>query len=213
MTFLANDFAQNVVRLTGSLIVMLLFCPGAALGQALAKGVRGGVNLTNTATSGEEDGRSLDWQLRPIVGVFVTWHASSWLDLQPELLYAMKGAKGEEFDIPSKLLLDYLEFPLLVRKSMGSPHAMAWYVGGGPSFGYRLRAKTRADFGDAIEEIDVSDDVERFDLGVAVGGGLEFRRVVVDARYTHGLTDIDKDTSDGVKVANRAVSVTAGFKF
>jgi predicted small metal-binding protein len=42
---------------------------------------------------------------------------------------------------------------------------------------------------------------------------MEFRRVVVDARYTHGLTDIDKDTSDDVKVANRAVSVTVGFKF
>jgi hypothetical protein len=208
-----DDFTHTLVRLTGSVIVTLLFWPGAAMGQGLAKGVRGGVNLTTTATSGEEDGRSLDWQLRPVVGVFVTWHALSWIDLQPELLYAMKGAKGQEFDIPSRLLLDYLEIPVLARKLLGSPHAMAWYVVGGPSFGYRMRAKTRADFGDAIEEIDVSDDVERFDLGVAVGGGMEFRRVVVDARYTHGLTDIDKDTSDDVKVANRAVSVTVGFKF
>lgn len=193
---------------------LLLFVgSSSAFAQGLTTGVRGGVNLSTTATSGEEGGLRPDWQLRPVVGAFATWRATSWIDLQPEVLYAMKGAKGEEFDITSKLLLDYLEIPVLARISRGLSRAGSWYVAGGPAFGYLLRARTRADFGGATEEIDVSDEVEEFDFGVVVGGGIEFRRMIVDARYTHGLADIDKDTSDEVKISNRAVSLTVGVKF
>ena len=37
--------------------------------------------------------------------------------------------------------------------------------------------------------------------------------IFVDGRYTHGFSDIDKDTSDDVKITNRAVSLTVGIKF
>mgnify|MGYP003289963483 CR=1 FL=1 len=47
-------------------------------------------------------------------------------------------------------------------------------VVGGPAFGYLLRARTRADFGEATEEIDVADEVERFDFGVVVGAGRDW---------------------------------------
>jgi hypothetical protein len=196
-----------------TVVVLLLACSGPVSAQRLTKGVRGGVNLTTTATNGEPDGPPPDWQLRSVFGAFVTWRATSWIDLQPEVLYAMKGAQGEEFDITAKLLLDYLEVPVLARISRGSLHATSWYLVGGPSFGYLLRARTRADFGGATEEIDVLDEVERFDFGLVVGGGIGFRRMIVDARYTHGLADIDKDASDEIKVTNRAISVTVGFKF
>lgn len=191
---------------------MLTLCASPALGQGLEKGVRGGVNFTNTSTSGDESA-ALDWQLRGVFGGFVTWRVMAWLEFQPEVLYAMKGGKSSEFDIESKLLLDYLEFPLLARKTFGAPDAMRFYLAGGPSIGVLLRAKTRADFGSSTEELDVKDDTETLDFGIVVGGGVEFGSIVVDGRYTHGLSDIDKDTSDNVKMTNRAVSVTVGIKF
>ncbi len=201
------------MRLIATLIALLVVCSSSAFAQGVRKGVRGGVNFTTTKTAGEDQSGAVDWQLRGVFGGFMTWRALSWIELQPEVLYAMKGSKGEEFGIVAKLLLDYIEVPVLARISRGGAGARSWYVVGGPSFGYLLRAKTRADFGSSTEEIDVIDEVERFDFGIVAGGGIEFGRIVVDGRYTHGLSDIDKDTSDDVKVTNRAVSVTVGFKF
>lgn len=193
-------------------LAVLVVCADSAFAQGLGKGVRGGINYSTTQTTGEGQ-MAPDWQPRGVFGGFVTWRAISWIDLQPEVLYSMKGAKVEESGLTAKLLLDYLDFPVLARFSRGTPNARSWYVIGGPSFGYLLRARTRADFGGATEEIDVIDDVERFDVGVVAGGGVEFGRIVIDGRYTHGLSDIDKDTSDDAKVRNRCVSATVGFKF
>lgn len=191
---------------------MLILCAGAANAQGLEWGARGGVNFANTSASGE-DTEALDWQLRGVAGGFVTWRVTSWLEFQPELLFAMKGAKTSAFDIESKLLLDYLEVPLLARKTFGAPDATQFYVAGGPSIGILVRARTRADFGSSTEELDVKDDVETLDLGIVIAGGVEFGSIVVDGRYTHGFSDIDKDTSDDVKITNRAVSLTVGIKF
>jgi hypothetical protein len=196
-------------------ILSVLFCTyaTAALGQGLTTGVRGGMNLATNNTIAEGEGAGLGWQPRGVFGGFLTWRAASWIELQPEVLYSMKGGKREEFDISSKLLLDYLDVPLLARLSRGARGSRSWYVVGGPSFGYLLRARTRADFGNATEEIDIIEDVERFEFSVVAGGGLEFTRVLIDARYTHGLSNIDKLAADGDKMTNRAVSVTAGIKF
>ena len=200
------------MRIIATLAVLGMVCSHSARAQGLEKGVRGGINLSTTNTTGEGE-MAPDWLLRGVVGGFVTWQAVSWMELQPEVFYSMKGAKVEESGLTAKLLLDYIDVPILARFSRGAPNARSWYVVAGPSFAYLLRARTRADFGSATEEIDVIEDVERFDLGIVAGGGLELGRIVIDGRYIHGSTDIDKDTSDDVKVTNRTVSLTVGFKF
>ena len=192
---------------------MVMLCAGPALAQGLEKGVRGGVNFANESITGDEEGAALDWQLRAVFGGFVTWRVTTWLEFQPEVLYSMKGGKSDEFGIDSKVLLDYLEVPLLARKTFGAPDATRFYFAGGPSIGVLLRARTRADFGSSTEELDIKDDAETLDFGVVVAGGVEFGSIVVDGRYTHGFSDIDKDTSDTVKITNRAVSLTVGIKF
>lgn len=200
------------MRIPAAVLVIVMLCAAPALAQGLEKGVRGGVNFTTIAASGE-DAETLDGQLRGLFGGFVTWRVTSWLEFQPEVLYAMKGARTSEFDIESKLLLDYVEVPLLARKTFGAPDATRFYVAGGPSIGILVRARTRTDFGSSTEELDIKDDVETLDFGVVVGGGVEFGSIVVDGRYTHGFSDIDKDTSDAVKMNNRALSLTVGIKF
>jgi hypothetical protein len=199
------------MRIPAAVLAIVMLCAGPAFAQGLEKGVRGGVNFTNTSANGGDEAAALDWHLRGVFGGFVTWRVASWLEFQPEVLYALKGAKSTEFDIESKLLLDYLEMPLLARKTFGAPDATRFYVAGGPSIGVLLRARTRADFGSSTEEIDIKDDVETLDLGVVVAGGVEFGSIVVDGRYTYGFSDIDKD--EDVKSTNRAVSLTVGIKF
>jgi hypothetical protein len=198
---------QAIVVLTG----LFLLCSADAGAQGLVKGVRGGVNLSNQHVSTDSGDNSLDWQVRPVFGGFVTWRMLSWFELQPEVLYSMKGGKIEEFGITTKLLLDYIEAPILGRITRGAPGSRRFYVVFGPSFGVLVRAKARADFETSTEEIDIRDDLEPFDLGVVAGGGIEFGSIVVDGRYTFGLSDTDKVTD--VKSTNRAISLTVGFKF
>jgi hypothetical protein len=188
-----------------ALIVFLLASTPAA---AQTFGVKGGVNLaTQTSADG---GSALDPRTALVTGAFVRLPLASWLDLQVEGLYAMKGAKLDFLGVKSTLAIDYLEVPALAQVRIGSGRRH-YFVGGGPSVALRLRAKTRTRFSGASEEVDVADQIERLDYGVAAGGGIEIGSLVVDARYTLGLRNIDK--TEGGSTKNRTISVTAGFRF
>jgi len=179
----------------------------------LGLGVKGGVNFATQRVEGEEAGPDLDSRIGAVGGVFANVPLLSWLDLQPEALFSMKGARLDLEGASSSVWLDYLELPVLAKISRPGGGTYRYFAVIGPTIGVRLRARIRTDFGESTEEIDISDDVERLDLGVTAGGGVQFGSVVVDGRYTLGLKDIDKDKTDAVKVTNRAFSFTVGFRF
>jgi hypothetical protein len=161
----------------------------------------------------DDDTPGLQSRLGIVAGAFITLPLFSKLELQPEVLYSVKGAKLDLDGISDSVVVDYLEVPALVRFSRRGAGKVHYYVAGGPSAGFQLRARTRTKFAGSTEEIDISEQVERFDLGVAFGGGVEIGSIVIDGRYTLGLTDIDKDKTDGIKTTNRVISLTAGFRF
>lgn len=194
------------------ILLLLASVPGfgATAAAQMSAGVKGGVNIADVRVEGA-DAAALDPMYGAVVGGFVTLPAFAGLELQTEVLYSMKGARVEETGLDTRLMLDYIEVPVLARLARGPRGGTRYFVAGGPSFGLRVRARTRTDFGGAVEEIDISDDVERFDVGVAVGGGVELGALVIDARYTFGLTDIDR--SEDAKSTNRVISLTAGLRF
>lgn len=192
-------------------LAVVLLATTSASAQTFQFGVKGGVNF---ATLSVEDGDSpFESRIGLVAGGFVTWRAFSWLELQPEVLFTSKGATVEESGIASDLMVDYLEVPILARYTRPLSDHWRFYVAGGPTLATRLRARTRTEFSGGTEEIDVDDDVEQMDFGVAVGGGLEMGTFVFDGRYTFGLSDIDADQSDTSTFRNRVISVTAGFRF
>jgi hypothetical protein len=191
---------------------LVLLCNSTASAQGLTTGVKGGVNFAEVVFEGPDSSLSLDWRVSGVVGGFVRFPMLSWLDLQPEALYSMKGGKREEGGIESKVLIDYLEVPVLGRIPLGGS-GTRYFAVAGPYFGVRLRAKAKAEFSGSTEELDISEDVERFHIGAVVGGGVEFGTIILDGRYSFGFSDIDSDTSDEVKTRNRVVSVTVGFRF
>jgi len=86
------------------------------------------------------------------------------------------------------------------------------YVSGGPSFAFKLKEVQK----EAGEETSVDDDVKKWDVGIAMGGGVSIGSFVVDARYTLGLIDIvDVDTAGFAEptAKNKAISVTFGYRF
>lgn len=192
--------------------VALLFTHTASA-QGRSLGVKAGVNLATQRNEGAGQAPGLQSRTGVVAGVFATLPLFSRLELQPEALFTSKGARVDLAGVKSSLAVDYLEVPALVRYSRNRAGAIGFYFAGGPSVGFLLRARTRTAFAGATEEIDITDQVNRFDFGVAMGGGVEFGSIVVDGRYTLGLQDIDKDKSDTIKTTNRAVSLTVGFKF
>ena len=193
----------------------LMLLPAAPLfAQIQRLGVKGGVNLANQHIVGDDDSDpGLKMFTGLVAGAFVTLPVASWLELQPEALYSVKGSRVDEEGVTASVQIDYLEVPVLARFSKRGAGRNGYYFAGGPFAAFRLRARTRATFSGATEEIDIGEDVERLDFGLTGGGGVEIGSWVFDGRYTHGLKDIDKDKSDSVKVTSRAVSITAGFRF
>ncbi len=144
-----------------------------------------------------------------LAGAFATVPLTGKLSLQPEAIYTTKGASLDVFDIESDYIVDYIEVPVLVRY----PVRRSIYVAGGPALAFCVRARSRTSFGGSTDEIDIKEDVESFDLGLVGAVGYERGRWMFDGRYTYGLSDTDADSSDNVKIRNRAFSISAGYRF
>lgn len=192
-----------------AVLALILTVASAAPARAqVSYGARAGVNVANVSFEADEDVPS-SGRTGLLAGFFVTIPLRGWLAVQPEAIYAVKGASLDIAGFTSDYVVDYLEVPVLARLRL--PRSV--YVVAGPSMAFRLRARNRIAFGGSTEEFDLDEEVESFDLGIVGGVGLAAGRWVVDARYTHGLSDIDTDTTDAVRIRNRVVSLSAGIRF
>jgi hypothetical protein len=194
------------MRLFALALILTLAFAAPAVAQ-ISYGARVGVNFADISFDADEDVPT-SGRKGLLAGVFVTIPLG-WLTVQPEAIYTVKGTSLDIGGVTSDYIVDYVEVPLLARLRL--PRNA--YVVAGPAMAFRLRARSRIDFGGSTEEFDLDEDIESFDLGIVGGVGLDIGRWVVDARYTHGLSDIDTDTSDDVRARNRVVSLSAGFRF
>ena len=194
-------------------LVVLVAGTASAQEQSAAVGVKAGINFANLNFEGDGATVNLDKRKGVVGGLFVIWPAQGRVGLQTEALFSQKGAQIEEGGDSAKIKLDYIDVPVLARFSSPVSTGTSFYVFAGPSFGFRVSAKAESSVEDEDESEDIEDDVERFDLGLVAGAGLEFGRFLLDGRYTWGLSNINKVESDDVKIKNRVFSVMAGFRF
>lgn len=107
----------------------------------------------------------------------------------------------------------YMDVPALARARGPRIKSASLHGFAGPTVSIRLNARRQTVFRGAGSfglEREV-DDMKLFDLGLTVGAGAEIQRMVVDARYTHGLNEVVSDLA-GARLSNRAFLVTAGFR-
>ena len=203
------------MRLCSIIVAMTVLAGGAASAQEqpAAVGVKAGMNFANLNFEGDGATVNLDQRKGFVGGLFVVWPATGRVALQTEALYSQKGAQMEEDGASGKIKLDYVDVPVLARFSSPVSGGTSFHVFAGPSFNFRVSAKAESSFEDEEENEDIDDDVERFDLGLVAGAGLEFGRFVLDGRYTWGLSNINKDEADDVKIKNHVFAVMAGIRF
>lgn len=205
------------MRVAGAfaIVVAAIVC-GTALplqAQALTYGVKGGITFANLAEEAAGETTTLDNRLGIAAGGFATWPLSGRFALQPEALFTQKGAKAEQGGGTLTQELDYLDVPVLIGCRLTGNDARHFAVFGGPALGVKLRARSRASFGGTAVEDDVSDQVTATDFSVVGGVSYHRGRASVEGRYAWGVSDIDKDTADDVKIRTRGISVLAGWRF
>jgi hypothetical protein len=195
------------VKPTIGLLAALLVCAAPAHAQGTSAGVKIGFNLAKFSIADPGATVSVDNRTGLVAGVFVTVRPGSLVAFQPEVLFSMQGAKFTDSGESGSLHIDYVQVPLLARiKPAKSPVGIVV----GPALAFRARANL-ATIGED-EGLDFKDQVKNADVGLVAGVAIEFVHIVLDGRYTWGLTNIAKDPEDD-KVKNRVFSATIGVRF
>lgn len=131
------------------------------------------------------------------------------LSIGAEVLYTQKGEKYAWGDDTVTVALDYIEVPVMAKLSLLP--MIKFY--GGVSFGFLTTAKVKFDIeGFDLEDQDIKEHLNSTEMGAIFGAQVKISKLVLDARYNHGLTDIVKD-NEGDAVNLRTLSATVGFMF
>ena len=169
---------------------------------------RGGVRFGYNAATLSTDEEGFDPKVRSglVVGLFGVVPVNAAFAVQPEFLFSQQGAKVEDGSDKATLKIDYVQIPVLGRIRLGANSPAFLLVG--PSFGFRTRAES--EFNGETQSF--KNDVKGHDVGLVTGISVYSGMLVVDGRYTWGLTNID-DTGDIGNTKNRVFSVSAGIRF
>lgn len=191
----------------------------ASRGEAWEKGVRMGLDLS---TIRGEFGQRVGTQnkLGFTGGGFAAFPVNRIVAIQPEAMFAMKGAKTEIETVDYAGIptgkesvfwdLRYVEVPVLVRVSPMPDASLQPRLFLGPTLGFSLGGRFTSGFG--------SDDLQgmrALDAGAAAGigvrGAVGGRGVTADLRYTTGFRDLF-DVQGNADAINSVFSLTFGVE-
>ncbi|TYB31998.1 MAG: PorT family protein [Candidatus Mcinerneyibacterium aminivorans] len=122
------------------------------------------------------------------------------------MLYAQKGEKwtnGEDV----KLNIDVLEVPVLIKYF--PIENMNIYAG--PTLDYILSAKVEMDSGD----LDLKEEelIKTMGFGLSFGTQYIMDKIVLDARYDMGLTDLNDEAENDEEIKLNTIYISVGYMF
>ena len=159
-------------------------------------------------------------------GGFLTYRLTPAMAVQAEVLFAAKGNRIRNKDaqpittttgevkLPAAnrvILVRYLEVPLLLRLSKRTHESTSLYVIGGPAVALRRNAVIR-EVSDPGRHEDIDDLISGSNFLYIVGGGLQHKRWLVDARITRGVRSVAA-AAGLAPVKTDAFSVLMGVRF
>lgn len=206
----------------------MIFLTGNLFGQAVGDGSEKTPEASKAQTSlhlilnavstnfnyGKSDSDLADYKksvLGPQVGASFQAGITPHFSLVSEVYFIMKGGRLES-DNPltadkRTIRLYTIESPFLARYHFGK-----FYVNAGPSLAYNVTGKFKTDESSTTLSFTNSNDgYKRLDAGIQVGAGYTFRvkqkRIVLDVRYSYGLTNISRDK----EMYNRYLNINLHF--
>jgi hypothetical protein len=178
----------------------------AQLGFGISKGLIGGLNLATV--SGDDAPKDVKSVSTYAAGLFLEFNFPGPFSIEANALYSIKGGKTEAGSITFTDTYTYIDVPVLLKYHLPIP-AVSPSIYAGPMYSTLLSAKTKQEGGYLPGEHDIKDALAKGDLGAVVGVGLGFTALRIDARYSMGLTKLDKDGT--MKMYNRVISLYVGL--
>jgi hypothetical protein len=201
-------------------VCLVTLLPGVAAAQSIGGGVKGGLSLADVPniTDGVDAASDiLETRIGYAVGGFLAIGLGYGFSIQPEALYTQKGvaasAPGGTASSEFTLKADYVDVPILGRFTFGM--GLRGYVFAGPSLNFLISAKAKSGFFGTTSETDVSEDMESFEAALVLGGGIEIGPLLVEARWSEGLTNIlvEGTSPAGTELKTRTLLVLGGIRF
>jgi hypothetical protein len=200
----------------------------SAQSRRIDYGVRFGPSFTTLSSVEPFDDTAATAAFEPTLnfGGYATVPLSGALSFQPEVLFAARGQRirdkdarpittaSGELKLPAAdrvVLLRYLEFPLLLRLSKRTHENTSVFAIAGPAFALRRSAVIR-EVADAGRHEDIGDLVSGANLSYIAGAGVQYRRWLLDARFTRGMRNVAAGPAV-VEVKTGAFSVLMGARF
>ncbi|MFN2458824.1 MAG: porin family protein [Chitinophagaceae bacterium] len=188
-----------------SLLITAVLISSALLAQTGAVfGLKGGINLANWNTEGDEDGTDMKTGFH--VGGLAHIHLAPQWALQPELQFSTQGAEADLGPLGEYTWnLSYLNVPVMVQYMFNN----GFRLEAGPYVGFLVGANLEDDAGN---EDDVDDEFKKVDVGVGFGlnyltnSGFGF-----GGRYNLGLSDINEERTN--KIQNRVFQISVFYMF
>jgi len=172
-----------------AIVLLAVVTPATAWAQ-VGGGIKAGANFARVSGADDDD---IGDRIGFTAGLFLITNQGL-LAAQPEVIFSMQGTK---FTFGTAKL-DYVQVPILLRIGTSSKNKASVYGLVGPSFGL------------LVQDENWDDPVERGDVGLVVGAGVTFTRVLAEVRYTAGLRDFSKGST---AYKNRVFSLMGGFVF
>ena len=184
---------KNLITLVG---MILLLCVAVNAQQTAVgvsgKGIKLGFGIADINTDYNELDDFLDSRVGFSGGAFLTYSISRQFAVQPEILYVTKGAEKGLFIFSAHWTIDYIEVPVLLKFNIAPDRSIRPNLFAGPAMSILLSSE----IGALSESFDVTDGMKSLDVSLVFGGGVDYKRVAFDVRYTLGLVS----TVDAAKI-------------
>jgi hypothetical protein len=138
------------------------------------------------------------------LGFFQEFRCGEHLVFGPELAFITKGSLlASVGDLQLHQVITYVEAPLLVTWCFMPEKKAGFYVYAGPAIDFKLVA---------FNEVGFPEEINPFDLGLVLGGGIRWTKIRLSLRMNQGLLDLDLDNKE-TTVKNRSLIFTTGITF
>jgi hypothetical protein len=202
---------KQLVRLPLILVLLVLLSPLTSTAQTDEKVWSFGPELGLNISKFGGDASESDFRTGVALGVGLTYSIQNTYGVTTRVLYSQKGAKSGD----TKISMKYIEVPIVGRFFLNREGTCRPNLFVGPSFNFLTGVANKAKGEDSVNDDDFRDSFKTFDFGLTGGVGLNWliadeTHLIIDGRYTHGLSDISKADTD---VFNRGFTVSAGVTF
>jgi hypothetical protein len=204
-----------------SALLIAFVCAALDAGPAAAQvsgGVKAGLaSSTFSYTGADPEAQTLTWRPDLVASGFLIVPARQAVSFQAEATYSRRGVR---FDFPDDRVdyrLSYVELSGLLRVESRSPESPRLYALGGLTAAFKVGAtEVRSAAGTTDEARDLSDAISGVDVRVSAGAGIDIRRFLIEARYTHGLRHVVSNPAASAVAQTfktRAFEILAGVRF